>query len=146
MAIDIPHYGKSKQLKTVSNPAGDLEYIWALKIYILNCIIQYIHLLLCRQKRPQRLYIKGINNNASLDYLDSILLNFPSLRNSKLVIVSPSMSGTISLPYLFERESKISGFVAVAPVGSEQYQSKYNRLKGKIILYSYYSFIRAQYI
>ena len=45
-------------------------------------------------------------------------MNFPALKNTKkLFLVSPSMSGVISLPYLFNPSNGLAGFVAVAPVG-----------------------------
>eukprot|EP00472_Partenskyella_glossopodia_P005717 CAMPEP_0197530222 /NCGR_PEP_ID=MMETSP1318-20131121/31128_1 /TAXON_ID=552666 /ORGANISM="Partenskyella glossopodia, Strain RCC365" /LENGTH=235 /DNA_ID=CAMNT_0043085949 /DNA_START=49 /DNA_END=756 /DNA_ORIENTATION=+ len=38
-------------------------------------------------------------------------------------VVSPSMSGTFSLPYISKHASSVSGFVACAPVGISQFAS-----------------------
>lgn len=45
----------------------------------------------------------------------------PLLTGTPPVIVSPSMSGKFSLPYVVQWGGHMSGFVAVAPVGLEQY-------------------------
>ena len=53
----------------------------------------------------------------------------------KPVIVSPSMSGSFSLPYLFTEplatiQERISGFVPVAPVHTSDFDvKKYEQLK-----------------
>jgi len=73
VAIDIPRYGKSKDLPKVKSPT---------------------------------------------DFLDKVILDFAILQHHPLFILSPSMSGGISLPYLFNRgNEKLAGFIAVAPVG-----------------------------
>jgi len=46
----------------------------------------------------------------------------------KPVIVSPSMSGSFSLPLLVEHPDKVSAFVAVAPVGITRYRLKLARI------------------
>ncbi len=50
------------------------------------------------------------------------------LKIERPVIVSPSMSGRFSLPLVTEDPQRISGFVAVAPVGISQYQQALNRI------------------
>ncbi|MDY6805086.1 MAG: alpha/beta hydrolase [Cyanobacteriota bacterium] len=55
-----------------------------------------------------------------LELLDLLKLNRP-------VIISPSMSGNYSLPFLIEQKDKLSGLVAVAPVGIKRYREQ---LKG----------------
>ncbi|XP_055897095.1 putative protein-lysine deacylase ABHD14B isoform X2 [Biomphalaria glabrata] len=52
------------------------------------------------------------------------------LQMTNIVIIAPSMSGRYALPYLFNEPTKVSetvkGFVAVAPVETETYESKYS--------------------
>ncbi len=59
------------------------------------------------------------------------LINTLHLKN--LVIISPSMSGRFSLPYIFqldESQKLIKGFVAIAPVGTEKYKTEnYQKIK-----------------
>ena len=45
------------------------------------------------------------------------------------VIVSPSMSGKFSLPFLVEYPEKVKGFVPVAPVGTGKFVDKYPSIK-----------------
>ena len=54
------------------------------------------------------------------DLLTALALNKP-------VIVSPSMSGRYSLPFVADHADRLSGLVALAPVGITVYQ---NQLKG----------------
>lgn len=55
-----------------------------------------------------------------LELLELLGLNKP-------VIISPSMSGSYSLPFVIEQKDKLRGLVAVAPVGIKRYQEE---LKG----------------
>jgi pimeloyl-ACP methyl ester carboxylesterase len=50
------------------------------------------------------------------------------LNIEKPVIVSPSMSGRYALPLVTEEPVRISGFVAVAPVGIPQYREMLGRI------------------
>jgi len=43
---------------------------------------------------------------------------------SRVVVVSPSMSGRYSLPWLVSSPERLSGFIAVAPVGIGEYVSR----------------------
>ena len=45
------------------------------------------------------------------------------------VIISPSMSGGFSLPYLTAHPGKVRGFVPVAPVKTQLYADKYPSIK-----------------
>ena len=45
------------------------------------------------------------------------------------VIVSPSMSGKFSLPFLMEYPEKVKGFIPVAPVGTGTFVDKYPSVK-----------------
>lgn len=51
---------------------------------------------------------------ANVAWLDGVLDHFGF---DAAVIVSPSASGAVSLPYLTERPERVAGFVPVAPVG-----------------------------
>lgn len=52
-----------------------------------------------------------------LELLELLKLNRP-------VIISPSMSGSYSLPFVIEQRDKLSGLVAVAPVGIKRYREQ----------------------
>jgi len=54
------------------------------------------------------------------------------LHFSQPVIVSPSMSGSFSLPYLTAHPGDIKGFIPVAPVMSGNFISKYPNIKVNI--------------
>ena len=45
---------------------------------------------------------------------------FPSRR---IILVSPSMSGAYSLPFLFERQKSVAGFVPIAPVATSSFST-----------------------
>jgi len=42
----------------------------------------------------------------------------------KPVVLSPSRSGNVSFPLILDHPEKVSGFVAIAPVGAKEYASK----------------------
>ncbi|CAI8044311.1 Protein ABHD14B [Geodia barretti] len=46
-----------------------------------------------------------------------------------VVVVSPSMSGRFSLPFLTESPDKMRGFVPVAPVDSDKFSDKYESIQ-----------------
>lgn len=47
---------------------------------------------------------------------------------SSLVIVSPSMSGMYSLPFLVEHPERVKGYVPIAPIGTEKYARKFPQI------------------
>nr|CAB3219652.1 alpha/beta hydrolase domain-containing protein 14B-like [Phallusia mammillata] len=57
--------------------------------------------------------VKGKTEVNNADFLDHLITE---LALDKPVIVSPSMSGSFSIPYLFKYGEKMGGFVPVAPV------------------------------
>jgi len=61
-----------------------------------------------------------------LQLLDKLAVEAP-------VIVSPSMSGRYSLPFLTEHPNRASGFVAVAPVAIAQYDAKLGRISCPVL-------------
>lgn len=54
-------------------------------------------------------------------FLEKLL---PALGIDRPVIVSPSMSGRFSFPYLLAHPEGVAGFVGVAPVGAAQYAGR----------------------
>ena len=47
---------------------------------------------------------------------------------SSLVIVSPSMSGRFSLPFVVEHPERVKGFIPVAPVQTEKFVDKFAKV------------------
>ena len=45
-------------------------------------------------------------------------------QSRKIILVSPSMSGLYSLPFLFSRQKSIAGFVPIAPVGTGSFSTE----------------------
>jgi abhydrolase domain-containing protein 14 len=55
------------------------------------------------------------------DFLEKLL---PALHLERPVIVSPSMSGRFSLPFVLAHPERVAGFVPVAPVGAVAYAGR----------------------
>jgi pimeloyl-ACP methyl ester carboxylesterase len=55
------------------------------------------------------------------------------LQISKPVIVSPSMSGGFSLPFVTEQPDRVAGFVAVAPVAIDRYRDKLDQIRCPVL-------------
>ena len=68
--------------------------------------------------RSQRISVSSLDFLAEL--LNVLNLNMP-------ILVSPSMSGNYSLPFVINHSDKLAGFVAVSPVGIKRFQEE---LKG----------------
>ncbi|NWH86812.1 ABHEA protein, partial [Aegithalos caudatus] len=62
---------------------------------------------------------------------------FQELGMQTPVLVSPSMSGRFSLPFLLAHEDRLAGFVPIAPVGTKDYTAEqYRRVQTPtLILY-----------
>jgi abhydrolase domain-containing protein 14 len=59
-------------------------------------------------------------------FLETLL---PALGIDRPVIVSPSMSGRVSFPFLLAHPERVAGFVAVAPAGAAQYTARLHGCK-----------------
>lgn len=56
------------------------------------------------------------------DFIDSLKL----LSGGAVVIISPSMSGQFSLPFLCSHPEKVKGYIPVAPVATETYVDRFS--------------------
>ena len=63
------------------------------------------------------------------------------LDSSPFILVSPSMSGKYSLPYLVAHPEKVKGYVPVAPVGTEEYVDRYSSIIVSHLSFSFILFI-----
>jgi abhydrolase domain-containing protein 14 len=66
---------------------------------------------------------KGAHSDPA-HFLEKLL---PALGLDRPVIVSPSMSGGFSFPYLLAHPERVAGFVPVAPVGAVEYTARLRR-------------------
>ena len=68
--------------------------------------------------------IKGVDSVAFMnEFLKCLHIDKPS-EPVRVIIVSPSMSGSYSLPFLMAQPDKFVGYVPVAPVGTEKYKAE----------------------
>jgi abhydrolase domain-containing protein 14 len=56
-----------------------------------------------------------------------------ALAIERTAVVSPSMSGRFALPFVAGEPDRVSGFVAVAPVGIPNYQGRLKQIKSPVL-------------
>lgn len=62
--------------------------------------------------------------------IDFLLHTMKTLEIKNPVLISPSMSGHFSLPFLMQHSEKIKGFVPIAPTGTKNYTTdQYSKIK-----------------
>jgi pimeloyl-ACP methyl ester carboxylesterase len=66
----------------------------------------------------------GASKGAETDPAHFLEKLMPALGLERPVIVSPSMSGRFSFPYLLAHPERVAGFVPVAPVGAVEYAAR----------------------
>ena len=62
-------------------------------------------------------------------FLSALIDALGLLDGGGVVIVSPSMSGRFSLPFLVSHPEKVKGYVPVAPVSTEMYVESFSSIK-----------------
>ena len=74
--------------------------------------------------------LPGFGNSESSDTEPGLWMKnlFEELKLEKAVIVSPSMSGRFSLPFMIKQPDEMSGFVAIAPVEITKYETKLGQI------------------
>ena len=54
----------------------------------------------------------------TVEFMKNLINELDIFKNRKIILVSPSMSGRFSLPYLMSGEAKIEGYIPIAPLGT----------------------------
>lgn len=70
----------------------------------------------------------GYSQTCPLEPIDFMVACFEKMFITMPIIIAPSMSGMYALPYLIQHASRITGFVALAPVGIVKYQSQLKQI------------------
>ncbi|WP_264321995.1 alpha/beta fold hydrolase [Zarconia navalis] len=66
----------------------------------------------------------GESQSISGDRVAFLLALLDRFALDRPIVISPSMSGQYSIPFIAQHSEKLRGFVAVAPVGIERYKGK----------------------
>ncbi|CAF0951503.1 unnamed protein product [Rotaria sp. Silwood1] len=99
---------------------GTLQYLssWGYRAFAINIPLSENKTLLFNE------------NKAIVQWFKKLI---KTLQLSNLVIISPSISGRLTLPYMFnldKQQELIRGFVYISPIGTEQYNiSKYEEIE-----------------
>lgn len=75
----------------------------------------------------------GESESADVDHSQWLGQLLDELKIDKPVIVSPSMSGSFSLPLVTEEPDRAAAFVAVAPVAIDRYRDKLAKIKCPVL-------------
>ena len=84
----------------------------------------------------------GFGKSRSVTHLDNVQFMIALIKHLDAipVIVSPSMSGMFSLPYLFDSEveddvtARAVAYVAVAPVMTKKYKARYSSVEVRLLV------------
>ncbi|CAN5909268.1 alpha/beta fold hydrolase [soil metagenome] len=107
LAIDLPGHGMSAAVGP-----GD----WRI---VVQVVLERLRLV----RAPEGLSERGAWLRALLD----------EMRIDRPVIVAPSMSGAYALPLVTADPERVSGFVAVAPVGIEAHRDRLRNIKVPVL-------------
>ena len=109
-----------------------LKVTWYINVYILG---YWYHVRFAWYDGLPLLHIgygksRSGQVNDPVKFMTSLL---SSLDIAAPVIISPSMSGSVALPFLTAHPDKVKGYIPVAPVSTGRYTSLYPSIKVRML-------------
>ena len=79
--------------------------------------------------------MKEVDSAGASDFLLETFARTEALSTKKLILVSPSMSGRFSIPFILKSPKKVAGYIPVAPITVFDYsKEKFASVKTKTLL------------